>query len=791
MKKSVRIISLGLVLMLLSGCALAEPVQQNAISLMEGWPNLPSPYVNRDWNEYARKVTLLSFDGEADAKYFPITYYYTRQEPTSGGFTGLNFGTHTYLRQNNAMGGPGEAVTQLAAILTASMTEGLDPRDINGMDYVKMAQIYFMRTPDGRGFVSNNAPGSDCTGSFWYTLYPTLLYFHLAAQYPQDEALSAHIREVADTWLSALNNITTWDAMGYSLKNNQLVTGGHTEPEGIFGVAYIMLMAHARFGEEKYLNAAVALMERAAEFMENPYYEILGSYAPVIAARLNAEKNAGLPLERMMDWVFTDGTHLARPSWGIIDARWGDYDAYGLAGSHTDTNGYAFAMNTFVTAGALAPVARYAPEYAHDLGKYLTAVASNSHMFFADGLPLELQDDGDYVKETGLDFLVYEGVRHHKRDLPVVVPFATGDAKMFSPNIPGTTFSFYSSGPMGMFSSIVGETNVPEILCFDLLKTDFEHGAAYPTYLLYNPLNEAKDVIMPLPGEDRCDVWDAVGGAYLAKNVQGEAAFKMAADQAAMPVLLPVGAELTEKDGRTEANGVTVRYAGGWIDLPQTREYSMLRSGDEVKLQAHLPENDRVIGYSAALAGVEIAAGEADGKEFSFILRENVPSEGVLQVTVETALGKKLSCAKAVQVLSGKLQEAMHLEGKSLKKNFSRTSNCRVALEENGVRFKMDWGESIFSLPMQLIKADENPRMIFKISESSAAWGIKIFINQTAETHVLRSPAREEGEFLFDLGEFIRNAGFSQAHVKVQLVIREDSGKEVLLNEIALYTEGE
>jgi len=790
MKKSARILSLSLALMLLWGGAMAAPVQQDTIPLMEGWPNLPSPYVTRDWNAYAKKVTLLSFDAQADQQYFPISFYYDVEKPTTGGYTGKNFGTRTYLREGNALRGPGEAVTQLSAILTASMTEGLDPRDINGMDYVKMAQIYFMRTPDGRGFVSNNAPGSDCTGSFWYTLYPTLLYYHLAALYPEDTVLEGHIREVADTWLDALNSITTWDAMGYSLKNNQLVTGGHTEPEGIFGVAYILLMAHARFGEEKYLNAAVALMEQAAEFTENPYYEILGSYAPVIAARLNAEKNAGLPLARMMDWVFTDGTHLARPSWGIIDARWGDYDAYGLAGSHTDTSGYAFAMNTFVTAGALAPVARYAPWYAHDLGKYLTAVASNSHMFFGDGLPKELQDDGDYVEKTGLDFLVYEGVRHHKKDVPVVIPFATGDSKMFAPGVPGTNFSFYSSGPMGLFSAIVGETNVPEILCFDLLKTDFEHGDAYPTYLLYNPLNETKDVIMPLPGDGSVDVFDAVSGVYLVKNVQGEAAFKMDADEAVMPVLLPAGAEIMENSGRLEANGIAIRYGGGWIALPETREYAMIRSGDEVKVQACLPENDRAISYTAAFAGEEIAFGEADGKEFSFILPENMPAEGALQVTVETALGKKLSCAKTVQVLSGKLQEVMHLEGKSLKKNFSRTSNCRVALEEGGVRFKMDWGETVFSLPMQLIKAEENPKMMFNISESSAAWGVKIFINQTAETHVLRSPAREEGEFLFDLGEAIRNAGLSQAHVKVQLVIREDGGKEVLLNEITLYTEG-
>jgi len=121
----------------------------------------------------------------------------------------------------------------------------------------------------------------------------------------------------------------------------------------------------------------------------------------------------------MLDWVFNDGSEAARPGWGVINARWGDYDAYGLSGSLTDTQGYAFSMNTFVTAGMLAPVARYAPQYSRALGQYLTAVAANSQMFFADGLPAELQDDSAYTARTGLTDLVYEGVRNLGKTTPL------------------------------------------------------------------------------------------------------------------------------------------------------------------------------------------------------------------------------------------------------------------------------------------------------------------------------------------------------------------------------------
>jgi hypothetical protein len=54
-------------------------------------------------------------------------------------------------------------------------------------------------------------------------------------------------------------------------------------------------------------------MHQASLRTTNPYYEILGSYAPYTAARLNAQYNAGLPLARMLDWVFNDGSVAARP----------------------------------------------------------------------------------------------------------------------------------------------------------------------------------------------------------------------------------------------------------------------------------------------------------------------------------------------------------------------------------------------------------------------------------------------------------------------------------------------
>ena len=752
MKKLQQMLALMLAGLMLCSAALASGVDQQDIPYMAQWPDLPTPYVTRDWAETARQVTLLAFDAEADQKYFPLSYYFDIPEPTTGGYTGPSFGSYTYLRETGARTIPGEAVTQLAATLTASLTEGLDARNIGGLDYVRMAQVYFQRTPDGRGFISNNTLGTDCAGSFWYTFYPTMLYFHLAAQYPEDAVLENHLREVTDTWLDALPRITTWDATGYSLKNQQLTFSGHIEPEGIFGAAYVMLMAYARFGEAKYLDAAVELMREAADFTENPYYEILGSYAPVIAARLNAEENAGLPLARLMDWVFDDGT-VARPGWGVISESWGDYDAYGLSGSTTDTDGYAFAMNTFVTAGALAPVARYAPQYSRELGKYLTAVASNSHMFFSDGLPAEFQDDADYVARTGLDCLVYEGVRHHSKTEPWVIPFATGDAKDFARSRAGTNFSFYSSGPIGMLSAIIGETNVPEILAFDLLKTDFEHGAAYPTYLLYNPLAEDKRVELLLPA-GVYDVFDAVRGELLCRGAQGHAAFALAADDAVVAVLLPAGAALTHEGGKWMADGVVVRYPAEAVDIENVADNAVLGGEQHLKCLVQLGDGNAALGWRLFCHGKLILTGEGRPEEIAVTLPAG---NGALRLEVDTSSGRVLSCSKGVRALPVPETALLHLADEALMAAMDPRDTCTMTMDPRGVMVTTGEAPAELSGPCVTLRKGRAPMLLVEVTYSWGPWGVSVDVEGVR--HTIQPSCAGEGVYLYDLTDVLPEDG--------------------------------
>jgi hypothetical protein len=138
---------------------------------------------------------------------------------------------------------------------------------------------------------------------------------------------------------------------------------------------------------------------------------------------MDAELGRNYSTSTHLNWVFTASSD-ARPGWGCEYGQWGNYDAYGLIGSTTDTSGYAFSMDTYTAAGIIAPVARYQPQYARLLGRWLLHVAANANLFYPDTLPTNMQSSAAWVQQTGVQSISYEGVRN----LAVTTPYATGDA---------------------------------------------------------------------------------------------------------------------------------------------------------------------------------------------------------------------------------------------------------------------------------------------------------------------------------------------------------------------------
>jgi hypothetical protein len=97
-------------------------------------------------------------------------------------------------------------------------------------------------------------------------------------------------------------------------------------------------------------------------------------------------------------------------------------------------------------------------------------------------------------------------------------------------------------------------------LQLDLLKTDYFHAKAHPTYLYYNPHTSAQSVDIDVGPAVR-DVYDAVSNQMIQKDVRGTTHFIIPADTARVVVIAPAGRELRHDGKRTLIDNVVVRWA--------------------------------------------------------------------------------------------------------------------------------------------------------------------------------------------------------------------------------------
>jgi hypothetical protein len=136
---------------------------------------------------------------------------------------------------------------------------------------------------------------------------------------------------------------------------------------------------------------------------------------------------------------------------------------------------------------------------------------------------------------------------------------ATIPIVLYRPAAATTDLGLYGSSHVGILGGIIKPTNVEKILQLDLLKTDYLHAKAYPTYLYYNPYPATKTVAINVGAEAR-DIYDAVSDQIIQENVQGRARFTIPSDTARIVVLAPAGGKLLREGKRTLINNVVVRY---------------------------------------------------------------------------------------------------------------------------------------------------------------------------------------------------------------------------------------
>ncbi len=533
----------------LDDISLAPAVTVNSlVPYIENFPWLPNPLVIRDWKQTARDYHQLAFNPSVTGQYLPLLYQYTAN--TAAGYAGPAFGLPSYV--GNSLNS-GEALTALGAVLGGTLA-GLNMAALNGTDRVQQCEVFYCLV-NGHGLVLNNL-NSQGSGSAWYDIFPSMLFYEIGSRYPGRASFQTKMAAIADSWLTALPVLSNnWEHTGFNFATMTPTDFAWDEPDMAIGIAWLEYMAYVQFHNSNYLAAADTCMAQMNLRAANPFYEVLGFYGPLLAARMNAELSRNYSTSKHLNWIFAP-TSDARPGWGCENGRWGNYDAYGLMGSTTDSSGYAFSMNSYVAPGILAPLVRYEPQYARLLGRWLLHVAANANLFYPNTLPTNMQSSAAWVQQTGVQSISYEGVRR----LGTTTPYATGDAAT-----PIQDLNPYGAWGSGFMAALFQTSNVPGILQIDCVATEAFPPANCPTYLYYNPHAIVKQVNVNV-GPGARHLYDLFTGAFIATNVLGTATITLAPDSAIVLALCPATNAISQSGQRLLVGGVVIDYWNGRLD---------------------------------------------------------------------------------------------------------------------------------------------------------------------------------------------------------------------------------
>ncbi len=529
-------------------------------------PSSPSAWQVRDWRQVAKDYDRLVFSQDATEDFFPLLWW----DDENINHSGRMFGLPSYVGGIKS-GGKHEAINCAAAVLSATLV-GIDKRHQHGTNWVAMLQGYY--DPGQHLFLNQTFRPEN--PSFWYDLYPHILLYALTWLYPEESNLASMMEATANRWLQALeglrmpNGQLDFTYTAYDFTRDQGVHNGRwAEPDAAAGIAWMMAMAYAHTQASAYREAALSALHALANNPANPLYELLLPFGAYTAARMNAEADQTFDVAALLNWCF-DGDSEVRPGWGVIAERWGDYDCYGLVGSttdwgqrwdHMDTNassevlpnsGYAFAANTFAYAFPLVPLVRYDPQFAHDIGKWMTHAIVSARLFYPGSWSPQQQSCA-FFRSDPYDVIAYEGLRKlwdHQS------PYATGDPIRYSWG--SIDLGLYGSSHVGIFGGIVQSTAVDGLVLFDLLATDVFHGPACPTFLAYNPHPTGQALPLDV-GLQPTVIYDAVTHRVLAQG-QGMVSIPIAPDQAAVLVLVPATEPITTRSGKRWAGDTVIDF---------------------------------------------------------------------------------------------------------------------------------------------------------------------------------------------------------------------------------------
>ena len=472
--------------------------QQVSIGRIDLMPNTPSPYLMRDWKKVARGYDSLVFNSALTGQYLPLSKTYMASVNYPGQ---TSFGLQSYVGSSL---GHGEGINCMPAVVGASLA-GIDKSDQNGMNWVLMCREWFNKA-NGQNVYLNSASSS--TGDdWWYETMPNVFFYQLYSLYPSTPEFADQCITVADRWLAAINamggSTTPWSLANVHHRAFDLTSmvpndNGVVEPEAAGAIAWILYQAYVRTGDQRYRIGAEIAMESLLIYTTNPSYELQLPYGVYVAARMNAEIGTAYDITKILEWCFPNGDGTLR-QWGVTVGNWGGYDCSGLIGEINHSNDYPFFMNTVEQAGALVPLVRYDDRYARAIGKWMLNAANASRLFYTNFLPDDHQDSEGWGHQFDPNSTIaHEAMHQFNPTNGTISPYATGDA--IGGGWAPTNYALYGASHVGIFAGLIDTTNVSMILRLDLLKTDYVHSAAYPTYLYFNPYGSDTSIVLDVGG---------------------------------------------------------------------------------------------------------------------------------------------------------------------------------------------------------------------------------------------------------------------------------------------------
>lgn len=556
-------------LLVLSLTAAAQVKQQN-IPRVAQMPDLPQPLKIIDYKKLALDFDKTVYDFNAKGKFWPMVWMDDSKKNYPQTVVGLYTAVADVRQgQNNNKGMFHEALATMGATLGATLV-GIDKNNSQNLNYVGMLKNYFNKDTNWNIMMNNTCPevallGGGYGRDWWYDVYPNLLFYAIYDKYPNEPGFTEIARSIADKFYEAdviLNGNYEYSYFDYN-KMKPMTNNICAQPDAAAGHAWVLYMAYKKFGDAKYLKGAKSALAALESQSKNPTYEVLMPFGAYLAARINAEQETKYDTNKMLDWTF-DGTPICREGWGSLVGNWNGIDISGVFGSTVDHGGYGFLMNTYDAAWPLIPMVRYDQSYAVSIGKWMLNAANASRFFYPQYMPDEHETIPE-LAEVSKGVIGYEGIikqSSYKEYEKLKGPVAQGDGPLWVPgeNPKESQFSVYGSGHVGIFGSIIRETNVTGILQLNLLATDFYSDKAYPSYLYYNPYSASKTVTVKVEKGVKVDLYNTVSGSFIAKNISVSAKIKMDALSAAVIVQVPSGGKVSYEGSKMLVNDIVVDY---------------------------------------------------------------------------------------------------------------------------------------------------------------------------------------------------------------------------------------